>query len=364
MKLLSPMTTRVLTRSFRVRKGRTLTALLALTTAAAVATTMLNLYVDLEAKLTTEFRKVGANVMVTAADRGPISAEALTAVRGAVGAEDIAVPMAFAVAKTQSGKPIVVAGVNLEVARKANPWWSVEGPGVALLGVRAKEVLRYEDDGSLLTFNGKPFRMESPATLRTGGPEDSRIYIPMPQFSAWAGVQPSLVELTVQGSAAEVNNTVSRLRSAVPGLDVQPLRQVTEAETRVLGKAKAVLLASTAVIIVLVAVCVIASLTSSVLERRKDFAVMKALGSSQGEVSAIFLAEALLLALAASLLGFAIGSGAAAAIGRINFNAAVIPRLSVLPPVLIGGVVVALISAALPLLRLQKIQPAVMLKGD
>jgi len=364
MKLLSPMTTRVLTRSFQVRKGRTLTALLALTTAAAVATAMLNLYVDLEAKLTTEFRRVGANVMVTAADRGPISTESLAALQGIVRPSDIAVPMAFAVAKTQSGRPVVVAGVDLDAARRANPWWSVEGSGTALVGVRAKEVLRYEDDGAVLTFNGKPYGLESTATLRTGGPEDSRIYIPMAQFSAWAGVRPSLVELTVQGSAAEVNDAMSRLRSAAPSLDVQPIRQVTEAETRVLGKTKAVLLASTAVIIVLVVVCVIASLTSSVLERRKDFAVMKALGSSQSEVSAIFLAEALLLALAASLLGFALGSGAAAAIGRINFHAAVVPRLSVLPPVLIGGMLIALISARLPLLRLQKIQPAVMLKGD
>jgi len=34
--------------------------------AAAVATALLNLYVDLESKLNTEFRKFGANVVVVA----------------------------------------------------------------------------------------------------------------------------------------------------------------------------------------------------------------------------------------------------------------------------------------------------------
>jgi putative ABC transport system permease protein len=172
------------------------------------------------------------------------------------------------------------------------------------------------------------------------------------------------LELTLQGNAEAVEAAVKRVGQAVPSLTVRPIRQVAEAETKVLGKTKSVLLASTVLIVVLVAVCVVSSLTASVLERRKDFAVMKALGSSQGKLAAMFLGEALLLALTASLLGFVIGSGAAAAIGRLNFQAAVIPRLEVLPPVMIGALLLALLSAALPLLRLQKIEPAVMLKGD
>ncbi len=367
MSLTSTMTMRVMMRSFTVRKGRTVTALLALTTATAVATAMLNLYVDLEAKLTHEFRKVGANVLITQPDGGELSGGTLAAVRGGMQSGDVAVPVAFAVAKTESGRPIVVAGIDMEAARKANPWWAVSAwPGdgnSGLAGVRAASALK-EEDASRLTFKGKALELAVAGTLQTGGPEDSRVYLPMAQFAAWTGVGPSVVELSVQGNAATVDSAISRLQQAAPGAQVRPIRQVTEAETRVLGKTKSVLLASTVVIIVLVTVCVIASLTASVLERRKDFAVMKALGSSQRKVGAMFLAEALLLAVSASLLGFVIGSGAAAAIGRLNFHAAVMPRLSVFPPVLVGALLVALLSAALPLARLQKIEPAVMLKGD
>lgn len=367
MSLNSNMTLRVMMRSFTVRKGRSLTALLALTTATAVATAMLNLYVDLEAKLTHEFRKVGANVLISRADGSELSPENLAAVRGGLQPGDIAVPVAFAVAKTQSGRPIVVAGIDMEAARKANPWWSVTDSGdgsAGLVGARAAAALREEDNPSVLTFKDKALQLGTVGTLQTGGPEDSRIYLPMEQFEAWTGVHPSIVELSVQGNAATVDSAISRLQQSVPGTQVRAIRQVTEAETRVLGKTKSVLLASTVVIILLVVVCVVSSLTASVLERRKDFAVMKALGSSQRKVGAMFLAEALLLAVAASLLGYVIGSGAAAAIGRLNFHAAVVPRLSVFPPVLVGALLVALLSAALPLLRLQKIEPAVMLKGD
>ena len=125
MSMLPSMAARVMMRGFTVRKGRTFTALMALTTAAAVATAMLNLYVDLEAKLTHEFRKVGANVLVTRADGAELTPEAMAALRATIKPDDIAVPVAFAVAKTQSGRPIVVAGVEMEAARKANPWWAV-----------------------------------------------------------------------------------------------------------------------------------------------------------------------------------------------------------------------------------------------
>jgi putative ABC transport system permease protein len=365
MSLFSPMAMRVMTRSFTVRKGRTITALLALTTAAAVATAMLNLYVDLEAKLSREFRKVGANVLVSLPEGGELPSAMVQAVMAAVKSEDVIVPVAFAVAKTQHGAPIVVAGTDMEAARRANGWWQVSGDSVqGLIGKRAAETLKFEDDPSVLIFKGKSFKLGSAGTLSTGGPEDSRIYIPLAQFTEWTGVKPSVLELSIQGGAGEVENAIARLQGIATGAQVRPIRQVTEAETRVLSKTKSVLLASAIVIIVLVSVCVIASLTASVLERRKDFAVMKALGSSQREVGALFVVEALIVALVASLLGFVIGSGAAAAIGRLNFHAAVVPRISVLPPVMLGILAVALISSALPLARLQKIQPAVMLKGD
>ena len=145
----SSMTSRVMMRSFTVRKGRTITALLALTTAAAVATAMLNLSVDLEAKLTREFRKVGANVLVTGANGTEISADGIQTVRSAISPGDVVIPVAYAVAKTQSGRPIVVAGIDVAAARKANPWWAVTGQSDAgLVGVRASEALKVEDDAS------------------------------------------------------------------------------------------------------------------------------------------------------------------------------------------------------------------------
>src|SRR6267142_5735733 len=95
--LRARMFIRLLARAATVRRGRTLTALFALVIAAAVATALLNLYVDLESKLTTEFRKFGANVVVVANPNSSLSPELLTRIRKTLGPDDIAVPFAYVV---------------------------------------------------------------------------------------------------------------------------------------------------------------------------------------------------------------------------------------------------------------------------
>ena len=64
------------------------------------------------------------------------------------------------------------------------------------------------------------------------------------------------------------------------------------------------------------------------------------------------------------LIGFVLGVGIAAWIGKVNFHAAVTPRFSVLPVVLAGSMVVTLLAAILPIGLLRRVQPAVILRGS
>jgi putative ABC transport system permease protein len=105
-------------------------------------------------------------------------------------------------------------------------------------------------------------------------------------------------------------------------------------------------------------------LTGWVFDRRRDFAIMKALGASERLISGFFAAEAAALGAVGALFGFVIGIGIAAWIGRVNFNAVVVPRLSVLPIVLAGSIAVALLSAIVPMSLLRRVQPAIILKGE
>ena len=71
------MFVRMLVRAAVLRRGRALSALVAMVVAAAVATAMLNLYVDGQAKLRREFRNYGANIVLAGRDGSSLPSESL-----------------------------------------------------------------------------------------------------------------------------------------------------------------------------------------------------------------------------------------------------------------------------------------------
>lgn len=359
---------RMLLRAAVLRRGRAAAALLAMVVAAAATTAMLNLYVDVQTKLHTEFRNYGANVVVVAKDGQPLPSDALQKIESALDGRGMAVPFAYVVARTLDGQPVVVSGTDLEQARKLNRWWSVtawpSGPQNALLGVRAAALVAPQGQGFDLSFNGRTIHLNPAGTVRTGAAEDSRVYLSRTEFESWTGVQPSTVEIVASGTPEEVNATLQKLALALPDAEVRPIRQIMEGEARVFGKTRSTLLVSALLIILTAALCVLSTLMGWVFDRRRDFAIMKALGASERLIGGFFVTEAAVLGAVGALFGFGIGVAIAAWIGRVNFHAPVVPRFAILPDVLFGSIAVALIAAILPMSLLRRVQPATILRGE
>ncbi|MGA8312750.1 MAG: FtsX-like permease family protein [Terriglobales bacterium] len=359
---------RMLVRAAVLRRGRAASALLAMVVAAAVATAMLNLYVDVQSKLRREFRKYGANVVVVAKDGQELPANTLSTATSVLGNTGIAVPFAYAVARTPDGRSVVVAGTDLDQVRKLDSWWSVTAwPKAAhdtLVGGRAVGVTGSLGKPLDLSFQGRSIRLNPVGTLQTGAAEDSRIYISLADFTDWTHVPYATVEISASGSPEEVSATIQRLTQALPGTEVRPVRQIMEAEAQVLGKMRATLLVASVLIIFTAAVCVLATLTGWVSDRRRDFALMKALGASGRMIQGFFAAEAAAIGAVGAMIGFTLGVGAAIWIGRINFHAPISPRFAIFPVILAGGVAIALVAAIVPISLLGRVQPASILRGE
>ncbi len=439
------MFVRMLIRAAILRRGRAASALFAMVVAAAVATAMMNLYVDVQAKLRTEFRNYGANVVVVAKEGQSLPTDALAKIESVLGAKTLAVPFSYAVARTQAGQSVVVVGTDFTRARQLNHWWNVShwpnapqaqapatlfsdiypragvnlvsstktvldknpapkgrpsvaqrfsagyrsgkdlSPGgttdpahamtpgpeerqatpvEALVGMRAAAIVTPDRKPFDLTFQGRTLHLIPTGRLQTGAAEDSRIYLDQSVFQNWTGVAPTTIEIAVNGSAEEINQGIHRLAQNLPTADVRPVRQIMEAEANVLNKTRATLYAAATLIVLTAALCVLATLIGWVFDRRRDFAIMKALGASERLVNGFFATEAAALGAIGAVLGFAIGIGVAAWIGRANFHAPVVPRFSVFSYVLAGSILVALISAVLPIGLLRRVQPALILRGE
>jgi putative ABC transport system permease protein len=362
---------RMLLRAAVLRRGRAASALLAMVVAAGVTTTMMNLYVDVQAKLRSEFRNYGANIVVVAKQDQPQNAqltEPLQTVEATLGGRGLAVPFAYIVARTSDGRSVVVAGTDFDRVKSLNRWWSVtawpSGKQQALVGTRAVAVVSPQGRPFDLSFQGRTIHLSRAGTLQTGAAEDSRVYLSLPEFVAWTEVRPTTIEIAATGSTEEVESTMKRLAEGLPGMEVRPVRQIMEGEARVLNKTRATLLAAAVLIILTAALCVLATLIGWVFDRRRDFAIMKALGASERMLNGFFAAEAAALGVVGALFGFLIGVGVAAWIGRVNFHAPVVPRFSVLPWIVVGSVAVALLSAVLPIGLLRRVQPATILRGE
>jgi putative ABC transport system permease protein len=379
---------RMLVRAAVLRRGRAVSALFAMVVAAAVATAMLNLYVDVQAKLRREFRNYGANIILVGKDGASLPADTLVHVDSVLAGRGIAAPFGLVVARTGDGQPIVVAGADFERVKQLDKWWSVsswpaeatkiptsraesapemghpDSSSLALIGVRALAAVAPKNQAFDLSFQGRTLHLTPAGTVQTGAAEDSRIYISLADFVPWTGVQPSTVEVAASGSPEEVASIMNQLTQAIPAGDVRPVRQIMEGEARVLGKTRATLLAAAVLIILTAALCVLSTLMGWVFDRRRDFAIMKALGASGRLLNGFFAAEAAMLGAIGAVLGFLVGIGIAAWIGRVNFHAPVVPRWSVLPVVLAGSMAVTLLSAILPIALLRRVQPAVILRGE
>ena len=359
---------RMLLRAAVLRRGRAAAALFAMVVAAAVATAVLNLYVDVQAKLRREFRNYGANIILVGRGGASLPADALSQVESVLGNRGVVAPFALVVARSSDGQPVVVAGMDFDRVKRLDRWWSVSnwpsGTQQALVGVRAVSVVSPKNQPFDLSFKGRTIHLSPAGTVRTGAAEDSRVYLSLTDFVSWTGIQPSTIEIAATGSAEEIGAIMSQLEQAIPSAEVRPVRQIIEGEARVLGKTRATLLAAAALIILTAALCVLSTLMGWVFDRRRDFAIMKALGASDRLMNGFFAAEAAALGATGALIGFVLGIGIAAWIGRVNFHAPVVPRFGVLPFVLAGSMVVTLLAAILPISLLRRVQPAVILRGE
>src|ERR1700694_344521 len=297
-----------------VRKDRSLTALLSITVVATMATVALSVYADVGTKLNREFRSFGANAIMTS-PQGALDSSQLATIRNMLGSRGEVVPIAYAIAQGPSSSPVVIGGTDLPLLQEMNSWWSITPAGnpqsQALLGARAAEILSPKGQDFQLSFGSKNVQVHPGAVFHSGSEDDSRIYLDQKQFSFLTGIQPNIAQLRIDGSPSEIETQIQKLNAALPQAEIKPVLQITAAQAAVLGRTRSVVIAASAVVVVLIILCMVATLTGSVLERRKDFAVMKALGASNSSVNMLFAGEATLLSIIGALCGFVAGSAVA-----------------------------------------------------
>ncbi|MCL5959787.1 MAG: ABC transporter permease [Chloroflexi bacterium] len=161
-----------------------------------------------------------------------------------------------------------------------------------------------------------------------------------------------------------VEAIVTQIKEAIPDVEAKPIRQISEAEGSFVTKVELMILLVTVVALAASALGVMTTVTTTVLERRSEIGLMKAIGADNRQVATIFLAEAATVGLIGGGLGFLAGYQLARFIGSSVFNSSVSMNLLVMPVTLALAIGVAMIGSALPMRNAMRIQPVILLKGN
>ena len=161
-----------------------------------------------------------------------------------------------------------------------------------------------------------------------------------------------------------VQSIAFQLEEAIPHSHAEQIRQVAQNEGTVLSRIKGLMLLITFAALFASALAVSAAMATAIYERRVEVGLMKALGASSLAVSAIFFAEALLLALVGGVAGFSAGALLAHQIGRSIFNSQISIEPVLFPIILAIAVFVTFAGSAAAIRRAVKFDPVFALRGE
>jgi putative ABC transport system permease protein len=282
---------------------------------------------------------------------------------------------------------------------KTNPWWQIEGrwfsEGAKECVVGAafanKNRVAIGDDISLAT--GGVTKIPSPhrvtGILSSGGSEDDAVLVSLADAQVLADKPGQYRKLYVlaltkpedafghrdpktmdqkdfEGWSCSpyVSSIAYSIQQVLPGSDVRVIHRIADSEGQILTRVRSLLWLVTLAALLAAALAVGASSAASVIERRSELALMKALGAGSGMVGFLLAAEQLLLAFVGGTLGYAIGYILARIVGIKIFGAPPLPSFLVLSVVLGLAILVTLLGSALPLRRATRCEPAPILRGE
>jgi putative ABC transport system permease protein len=155
-----------------------------------------------------------------------------------------------------------------------------------------------------------------------------------------------------------------QIRQVIPGVDVRAIRKVADSEGKILSHVSLLLWIVTLAALIAAALAVAATSATTVIERRGEIGIMKAIGATNATVAGLFLAEQLMLAIVGGAMGFVFGAGLARILGESVFGTPAAPRVVLLPVALGIAALVALIGSLIPLRRAARFDPAPILRGE
>lgn len=378
------MFSRILLKSLRGRDSRQWVAFLAVVIATSVAATLLTIRADTGAKINSELRAFGANLILTPAtarDSQTFSVSAMQRLPWPVSSDTLrgVAPVLYGVlhhiGPNDSTRPLVALGTDFAAMRHVNSFWSIT-PAVRhlnedeiLLGQAAARKLNLAAGQitqwrAAVTGDTASFRLAG--IVSTGETEDDQIILNLYTLQKLLRQpdQATLALASVQGGPVVVEALVAAFSHHAEGIQAQPIRKIAGSEAHILRILTLLMSIVSAFTVIVATLCLGTTMTALIVERQQEVGVMKAIGAENRHVVRLIAAELALLGLGGGLVGYWVGFFFAGVISKNVFNTYASLRLEILPLVLMLALGISLVAAIFPLRRALQVEPTVALRGE
>jgi putative ABC transport system permease protein len=223
--------------------------------------------------------------------------------------------------------------------------------------------------------------------LETGGPEDDQIVAPLPTVQRLTGLEGKIRRIEISAltkpedtfarsdvsklSSTEfdrwyctpyVSAIAYQIQQAIPEAQAKPVYRVAETEGRIINRLAMLMALFVIAALAAAGLAVASMMLATVLERRAEIGLFKALGATDARVAAVFLLEASAIGTLGGLAGYLLGSMLAWRLSLAVFGTAVGIHWIILPVSLAAALAVTLAGSAVPIGQALKISPSLSLR--
>lgn len=315
----------------RRRRGKALFLFALMVVAVGVVVAMYYVTGMMRKEIADSFDRVGANItVVPGATQLGLSYQGVPAAGG--GEQQAEIPLAevkkiytiknresiAAVAPKLVGagkagnREVLVIGVIFDEEIKMKRWWRWQGKKPAgkdevMVGEKLAQELALKT-GSRFNLGGQEYTVAA-ILARTEGTEDEAVLMDLREAQVLLGKPGlvNLVEVAALCSSCPIDEIMAQIKEKIPGVEVRALRDVLEARRMVVDRFAGFALIAAVLLFSFCLVVVATALAAEVRERTGEIGIMRAMGFRRSHVAAIVLAEALLVALPAGVVGYTAG---------------------------------------------------------
>jgi len=159
------------------------------------------------------------------------------------------------------------------------------------------------------------------------------------------------------------DNVARDVAAAIPGAEVLPMTEVVAGESMVVGRLNLLMILLALAALTASILGLFSTTTATVLERRVEIGLMRALGAGSSQIAVLLLGETALVSLAGGLLGWTLGSAGAALIRGETFGSGGAAPLLLLPVALVLSLSIGALGTLGPLRLALDVDPATVLHG-